>query len=52
RPRRVRQMGWEIQFLDWYPAEGDRPVLPRRIEAVNGDAKVRLLVDGWALGSP
>lgn len=52
RPRRVRQMDWEIQFLDWYPAEGDRPVLPRRIEAVNGDAKVRLLVDGWVLGSP
>lgn len=52
RPRRVRQMGWDIQFLDWYPAEGDRPVLPRRIEAVNGDGKVRLLVDGWVLGSP
>lgn len=52
RPRRVRQMGWDIQFLDWYPAEGDRPVLPRRVEAVNGDAKVRLLVDGWVLGSP
>lgn len=52
RPRRVRQMGWDIQFRDWYPAEGDRPVLPRRIEAVNGDAKVRLLVDGWVLGSP
>lgn len=52
RPRRVRQMGWDIHFLDWYPAEGDRPVLPRRIEAVNGDAKVRLLVDGWVLGSP
>jgi len=27
-------------------------VLPRRIEAVNGDAKVRLLVDGWVLGNP
>ncbi|MGH8039225.1 MAG: lipoprotein insertase outer membrane protein LolB [Stenotrophomonas sp.] len=52
RPRRVRQRGWEIQYLDWYAAEGDRPVLPRRIEAVNGDAKVRLVVDSWALGSP
>jgi outer membrane lipoprotein LolB len=50
RPRRVRQMGWEIEYLDWYPAEGDRPVLPRRIEAVNGDAKVRLVVDSWTLG--
>jgi outer membrane lipoprotein LolB len=52
RPRRVVQMGWQIQYLDWYPAEGDRPVLPRRIEAVNGDAKVRLVVDSWVLGSP
>lgn len=52
RPRRVRQMGWEIQYLDWYPAQADRPALPRRIEAVNGDAKVRLLVDHWVLGSP
>ncbi|MCC7634718.1 lipoprotein insertase outer membrane protein LolB [Stenotrophomonas rhizophila] len=52
RPRRVRQMGWDIQYLDWYPAEGGRPVLPRRIEAVNGDAKVRLVVDSWVLGGP
>jgi outer membrane lipoprotein LolB len=52
RPRRVQQTGWQIQYLDWYPAEGDRPVLPRRIEAVNGDAKVRLVVDSWVLGTP
>ncbi len=52
RPRRVRQMGWEIQYLDWHPAEGGRPVLPRRIEAVSGDAKVRLVVDSWSLGRP
>jgi outer membrane lipoprotein LolB len=52
RPRRVEQMGWQVQYLDWFPAEGDRPVLPRRIEAVNGDAKVRLVVDSWVLGSP
>ncbi|HAI46008.1 MAG TPA: lipoprotein localization factor LolB [Stenotrophomonas sp.] len=52
RPRRVEQMGWQIQYLDWYPAEGDRPMLPRRIEAVNGDAKVRLVVDSWTLAGP
>lgn len=52
RPRRVRQGGWEVQYLDWYPAEATRPALPRRIEAVNGDAKVRLLVDGWVLDTP
>ena len=52
RPRRVEQMGWQIQYLDWYPAEGDRPVLPRRIEATSGDAKVRVVVDSWTLGRP
>ena len=52
RPRRVEQMGWQIQYLDWYPAQGDRPVLPRRMEAVNGDAKVRVVVDSWTLGTP
>lgn len=52
RPRRVRQMGWDIQYLDWYPAQDGQPGLPRRIEAVNGDAKVRVLVDSWVLAQP
>lgn len=49
RPRQMRQMGWDIQYLEWYPAEAGRPALPRRIEAANGDAKVRLIVDTWQL---
>lgn len=52
RPRRVEQGGWQVQYLDWYPAEGERPMLPRRIEAVSGDAKVRLVVDSWGQGAP
>lgn len=47
RPRRLQQDGWEVQYLDWYPAEADRPALPRRIEASRGQAKVRVLVDQW-----
>jgi len=47
RPRVLRQQGWQVDYLDWYPAEAGRPSLPRRIEAVNGDAKVRLIVDEW-----
>ncbi len=50
RPRVLQQGGWRIDYLDWYPPEGQRPPLPRRIEAVNGDAKVRLIVDEWAVG--
>lgn len=52
RPRRMQQMGWQVQYLDWYPADAARPALPRRIEASRGDAKVRLLVDQWGQGAP
>ncbi|AMJ57558.1 MULTISPECIES: lipoprotein insertase outer membrane protein LolB [Stenotrophomonas] len=52
RPRVLRQQGWQVDYLDWYPAEAGRPSLPRRIEAVNGDAKVRLIVDEWGAGAP
>lgn len=52
RPRVLRQQGWQVDYLDWYPAEAGRPSLPRRIEAVNGDAKVRLIVDEWGMGTP
>ncbi len=50
RPRVLRQQGWQVDYLDWYPAQDGRPSLPRRIEAVNGDAKVRLIVDEWGAG--
>ncbi|WP_434212247.1 lipoprotein insertase outer membrane protein LolB [[Pseudomonas] boreopolis] len=47
RPRTLRQQGWTIEFLEWYPAQDGRPALPRRIEAGSGDAKVRLMLDQW-----
>lgn len=46
-PVSLEQGGWRIDYRDWYPADGTRPALPRRIEAVSGDARVRLLVDRW-----
>ncbi|WP_425521909.1 lipoprotein insertase outer membrane protein LolB [Xanthomonas translucens] len=52
RPQALRQMGWEIQFQEWYPPSDGRPTLPRRIEARNGDAKVRLLLDQWGFVAP
>ena len=51
-PRVLEQDGWRIDYLDWYPPVEGRPALPRRIEAVNGDAKVRLIVDEWSMGGP
>ncbi len=50
RPRVLRQQGWRIDYLDWYPAGPEQPSLPRRIEAVSGDAKVRLIIDAWGTG--
>ena len=50
RPRSLLQDGWKVEFLEWLPEEQGRPALPRRIEAVNGDARVRLVIDSWNLG--
>lgn len=47
RPLRLRQQGWQVDYLEWYPAQHGRPALPRRIEARSGDAKVRLVIDQW-----
>lgn len=52
RLQALRQMGWEIQFQEWYAPSDGRPALPRRIEARNGDAKVRLLLDQWDFATP
>lgn len=52
RPRRVQQDGWDIQFTEWFPATSAQPALPKRMEAVNGDAKVRLIVDSWGAQEP
>ena len=52
RPLQARQDDWEVHFSQWYDAEGTRPALPRRIDAVNGQARVRLLVDQWTGWEP
>lgn len=52
RPRQLRQAGWQVDYLDWYPAQDGRESLPRRIEASKADAKVRLVVDQWGAADP
>ena len=53
-PERLDQAGWAIEYRDWFEAGPGQPALPRRIQASHGDARVRLVVDGWTLppGSP
>ncbi len=52
RPRRLQQAGWVVDYLDWQAAQDAEPTLPRRIEASQGDAKVRLVIDQWGSGQP
>lgn len=47
RPARIEQGGWSIDYR-WPAAEGSgRPSLPSRLDAVRGEAKVKLIVDEW-----
>jgi outer membrane lipoprotein LolB len=50
-PAKLEQAGWSIDYQDWYPAGTDRPQLPKRIVARNGDASVKLVIDQWNLTS-
>ena len=49
RLRALSQHGWRVDYLDWFPAEGARPVLPRREEARRDGAAVKLAVDQWQM---
>lgn len=46
----MQQMGWQVQYLDWYLVEVGCLVLLCWIEVSNGDVKVCLLVDQWGQG--
>jgi outer membrane lipoprotein LolB len=43
----MQQGGWRIDYADWRPVAGAPVELPHRLNAVRGDAKVRLIVDAW-----
>ena len=46
---RIDGDGWAVTYADWRVVEGME--MPSRIEAVQGEAKVRLVVDDWTLGT-
>ena len=48
-PVTLEQAGWAIEFEEWHAAGPDRPQLPRRIVARNGNASVKLIIDSWTL---
>lgn len=43
----MQQGGWSIDYADWRQVTGAPTELPHRLNAVRGDAKVRLIVDQW-----
>lgn len=45
RPSRIEQGGWQIDYS--WPAQAATPVLPSRIDARRGEARVKLIVDRW-----
>ena len=47
-PVRLEQAGWSVEYAEWRPVP-DGPVLPTRLVATQGQAKVRLLMDAWTL---
>lgn len=47
----LEQAGWVIDY-GWPDAPTTVPAMPTRVEAVRGAAKVRLVVDEWALDAP
>lgn len=49
RLRTLTQQGWRVDYLDWFPAEGAQPVMPRRMEARRQGATVKVAVDQWQL---
>jgi outer membrane lipoprotein LolB len=49
RVDRIEGEGWVVGYADWRSTGGVE--LPGRIEAVQGTAKVRLLIDTWTLGA-
>jgi outer membrane lipoprotein LolB len=49
RLRRLTDAGWVVDYADWRDVGGVE--LPGRIEARQGEARVRLVVDDWTKGT-
>jgi outer membrane lipoprotein LolB len=45
----LEQAGWTIDYAGWQPLPQLNTELPFRVQVRRGDARVRLIVDGWAI---
>jgi outer membrane lipoprotein LolB len=51
RVDRIDEAGWVVTYADWRIPAGATIEMPGRIEATQGEARVRLVVDEWRLGA-
>ncbi len=51
RLSRLEQDGWAIDYR-WPETPSAEPALPQRVDAVKGEAKVKLIIDEWASAQP
>ena len=51
RLSKLRQGGWTIDYSDWQPQPALGIRLPHHLNANQGDAKVRLVIDAWQEGA-
>jgi outer membrane lipoprotein LolB len=49
RLARLRQDGWTLEYGGWARPDAEGPWLPARIAAERGSARVKLVVDAWAV---
>jgi outer membrane lipoprotein LolB len=47
---RLQQGGWTIDYSDWQPQPAFGVELPHRLDARQGEARVRLVIDAWQDG--
>jgi len=52
RLARMQQDGWRLAYGEWVARPALGIELPTRIEAERGEARVRLVVDGWSGSAP
>lgn len=47
---RLQQAGWTIDYSQWRPQPALGIDLPHRLDASQGDARVKLVIDAWEAG--
>jgi len=47
----LSQQGWQIDYQTWHLATDTQPRLPKRLQALKEDIRLRLIIDRWTWGA-